>query len=705
MPNPTMWLQSTALLYAVVTLLLYTESVSASAISGRASADLPTTHRMQLDKPQRIYTRRLLRGTLANDERNENRVINGAIEKLAGLAKTGALKISENARYWLGREQPADEILRMFKLENGMETALASPNLKKLEEYVSELNVKSGNNKASVIEIFIKHYGDDKVAKALVTAQRKADMVDGENMISQLRDAQLSSWRESEKSVDDVFTLLKLREDGYRAFGSPKMQALEDYTKRAPLTNPVQKSLLQTLTTGFGGERKLARLLVNAKRDSNSKDLATAMQKALLKKWMQVDKMNPEDVLKKLRLEDDAMEKILTDKNRYTLVEFISMYNAKNPDTTTSLVRVLSAHYGVDGVAKRLVTGSTGTNTKVVAKKLRAEQLNEWLISGKSVNHVFKMLKLRDDGYLALTSRKLEVLEDYIAASNSKKGGDETLLKALTTGFGGETEMKQILAMGKLNPYTIKRAMSLQLEQWLVDNLKPEDVLQKLGLGRGLEDAISNKNLQYLDSFISMYKAAYPNTKISVTGTLSAHYGDDVLAKVLAAALNKGETRALASNLQKQQFEGWLASEKSADDVFKLLKIKNEDFYTSTSPKLDSLKNYIMLLNSKKPADAVDIITVVAKGFDGESGLAHALAAVPKVGDTTKIPATASSYQKELFNRWYDMLIKPNTIYTKILKVQELSAGDLDKVIATRYTAFYTKREAAIRRFTGPRRF
>ncbi|ETM39524.1 hypothetical protein L914_14337 [Phytophthora nicotianae] len=691
MPNPTMWLQSTALLYAVVTLLLYTESVSASAISGRASADLPTTHRMQLDKPQRIYTRRLLRGTLANDERNENRVINGAIEKLAGLAKTGALKISENARYWLGREQPADEILRMFKLENGMETALASPNLKKLEEYVSELNVKSGNNKASVIEIFIKHYGDDEVAKALVTAQRKADMVDGENMISQLRDAQLSSWRESEKSVDDVFTLLKLREDGYRAFGSPKMQALEDYTKRAPLTNPVQKNLLQTLTTGFGGERKLARLLVVAKRDSNSKDLATAMQKALLKKWMQVDKMNPEDVLKKLRLEDDAMEKILTDKNRYTLVEFISMYNAKNPDTTTSLIRVLSAHYGVDGVAKRLVTGSTGTNTKVVAKKLRAEQLNEWLISGKSVNHVFKMLKLRDDGYLALTSRKLEVLEDYIDASNSKKGGDETLLKALTTGFGGETEMKQILAMGKLNPYTIKRAMSLQLEQWLVNNLKPEDVLQKLGLGRGLEDAIPNKNLHCISK----------HQNIIDWDAFSALRG----RCSLAAALNKGETRALASNLQKQQFEGWLASEKSADDVFKLLKIKNEDFYTSTSPKLDSLKNYITLLNSKKPEDAVDIITVVAKGFDGESGLAHALAAVPKVGDTTKIPATASSYQKELFNRWYDMLIKPNTIYTKILKVQELSAGDLDKVIATRYTAFYTKREAAIRRFTGARRF
>ncbi|ETN03996.1 hypothetical protein PPTG_23678 [Phytophthora nicotianae INRA-310] len=616
----------------------------------------------------------------------------------------------------------------MFKLENGMETALASPNLKKLEEYVSELNVKSGNNKASVIEIFIKHYGDDKVAKALVTAQRKADMVDGENMISQLRDAQLSSWRESEKSVDDVFTLLKLREDGYRAFGSPKMQALEDYTKRAPLTNPVQKNLLQTLTTGFGGERKLARLLVVAKRDSNSKDLATAMQKALLKKWMQVDKMNPEDVLKKLRLEDDAMEKILTDKNRYTLVEFISMYNAKNPDTTTSLIRVLSAHYGVDGVAKRLVTGSTGTNTKVVAKKLRAEQLNEWLISGKSVNHVFKMLKLRDDGYLALTSRKLEVLEDYIAASNSKKGGDETLLKALTTGFGGETEMKQILAMGKLNPYTIKRAMSLQLEQWLVDNLKPEDVLQKLGLGRGLEDAIPNKNLQYLDSFISMYKAAYPNTKISLTGTLSAHYGDDVLAKVLAAALNKDAlldqnrytltayislfneknpaskkslletllghygdvavaealtiaeskraTKNLATQMQIQQFQQWQKSGKSAGAIFKQLDIDVDEFLLVMSSKLEALEDYNTTLKVGNLRYKQDTFTVVRKGFGDDVELALVVVRALK------------TLELENAN------IPVSTATVKLFGDGENIASSLEKAVVQRYTQYYRNKMA-----------
>ncbi|ETM39432.1 hypothetical protein L914_14421, partial [Phytophthora nicotianae] len=69
--------------------------------------------------------------------------------------------------------ESADEILTKLKPDTGLKNALASPDLKALEKYVNELNTKTRNNKVSVIGIFTTHYGDDAVARALVTAQRR----------------------------------------------------------------------------------------------------------------------------------------------------------------------------------------------------------------------------------------------------------------------------------------------------------------------------------------------------------------------------------------------------------------------------------------------------------------------------------------------------------------------------------------------------
>ncbi|KAG3045465.1 hypothetical protein PI125_g27097 [Phytophthora idaei] len=171
-----------------------------------------------------------------------------------------------------------------------------------MKNYVQEVNTINRNNKLSVIGIFTTHYGDDAVAKALVTMQSKVKTEEAANTIKQLRSDQLSAWLNSGKSVDDVFTLLKLRKNGHLALASPKMEALDDYMKLVIRTNSGDETLLQTLTKGFGGEEKLATLLVRAKEDSSTKELATALQNALVNKGL-MGNVQPVSVFKKLRLD------------------------------------------------------------------------------------------------------------------------------------------------------------------------------------------------------------------------------------------------------------------------------------------------------------------------------------------------------------------------------------------------------------------
>ncbi|KAG2809188.1 hypothetical protein PC119_g19314 [Phytophthora cactorum] len=75
------------------------------------------------------------------------------------------------------------------------------------------------------------------------------------------------------------------------------------------------------------------------------------------------------------------------------------MFNKESPDKTISLIGTLSARYGDDAVANALVSvemrASSTPQVTALAKQLRAEQLSAWLDSGKSVDDVFELLKLR----------------------------------------------------------------------------------------------------------------------------------------------------------------------------------------------------------------------------------------------------------------------------------------------------------------------
>ncbi|KAG3068581.1 hypothetical protein PC121_g10170 [Phytophthora cactorum] len=303
------------------------------------------------------------------------------------------------------------------------------------------------------------------------------------------------------------------------------------------------------------------------------------------------------------------------------------MFNQKNPDEAISLIGTFTARYGDDAVAKALVSAERRGGSKVaeLAKQLRAEQLSFWLDSDKSVDDVFKLLKLSSDGYKALGSRKLIILDDYIKKFYNAKHVQETMLQTLTKGFGGESNLVTILAIAQEYPRTKRLAELFEgelLRQWRGENAKPIRVMELLLLDAGVETVLKCRNWDVLERYIPMFNDRNPDSKVTLLDMLTSKYGDAELATAIVSARKPENMEMFEVKFYDQNLDGWLKNDKSVDDVFKLLKFKN-DWTAFFSPHLNTLSDYIILYNHNKKGQET-LVGALAKGF-GETQLAEML--------------------------------------------------------------------------------
>lgn len=83
--------------------------------------------------------------------------------------------------------------------------------------------------------------------------------------------------------------------------------------------------------------------------------------------------------------------------------------------------------------------------------------------SGKSVDDVDALLKIKQDGLAAFVSRKLDTLDEYIKLFNSKKSAHESLIGVLATAFGGKDQLAATLAAAKRYPFMSAKVSKLQI--------------------------------------------------------------------------------------------------------------------------------------------------------------------------------------------------------------------------------------------------
>ncbi|EGZ12562.1 hypothetical protein PHYSODRAFT_376734, partial [Phytophthora sojae] len=77
--------------------------------------------------------------------------------------------------------------------------------------------------------------------------------------------------------------------------------------------------------------------------------------------------------------------------------------------------------------------------------------------------------------------------------------------------------------------------------------------------------------------------------------TIKAHYGDEALVKMLAAAKEVSSTKSIAARLQDAQLSNWAtgSSGKTAADALKLLGLERVADNILTSPELHRWVSFV----------------------------------------------------------------------------------------------------------------
>ncbi|KAK1941068.1 hypothetical protein P3T76_007774 [Phytophthora citrophthora] len=367
----------------------------------------------------------------------------------------------------------------------------------------------------------------------------------------------------------------------------------------------------------------------------------------------------------------------------------------KAPSKQVSLIGRLTAKYGDDIVARALVSVERSTSDNpallAMARQIREDQIANWLKNGETVPGVVSKLKFVDDESI-FRSKALGVLEDFIKEYNKAKHGDETLLKTLTTVYGGESELVTMIAKARVtgnfpyrvNPQSVEKANSIEsqlIRKWKSQKLELYRVMAKLDFDNDINKAMSSGKVKVL------FK--YADSKTEAFKRLEAKYGKAEVAVAFMKEKGNPFYGNTAKALYQRQMNGWLENGDTAERVFSILKFKEgDDFFY----KLGALEEYVKFLKTKNPDDATDIFKVLKKGFGPADEDKLALAIV------RPYTSEMSSYQKSLYTDWVTRDLDPMSVGTNVFKIPELdvAAGkysDRLKSIIKQYTTYY--KEAA----------
>ncbi|ETO84575.1 hypothetical protein F444_01520 [Phytophthora nicotianae P1976] len=121
---------------------------------------------------------------------------------------------------------------------------------------------------------------------------------------------------------------------------------------------------------------------------------------------------------------------------------------------------------------------------------------------------------------------------------------------------------------GSLKARASKVAEVARLKFWLFQKKSAADAFTALKLDQHMDDVLLSPKLNTLSTYVDMFNKKFPDSQVSLAGTLIAKYGDVAVAKALVRAKETSRSKDIASKLQTQQLEGWLNSHKSVEDVF-----------------------------------------------------------------------------------------------------------------------------------------
>ncbi|POM75648.1 Avirulence protein (Avh) [Phytophthora palmivora] len=336
---------------------------------------------------------------------------------------------TEQMTMWKRADITADKLFQIYRLHDGVP---AYPAINIWMRYADEF---APGTKTTLFETLQKHYSDNALSQVVIAMMKVPST---EKLAVDLQKQQIRLWLDKLESPENVFKLLMLDKGADNLLANPQFKVWTGYAlefqKHAKGTQ-----MIDTLMKNYTPQN-MATVINTAKKNPNTKRMAQYVQSELLGKWaaenkpladvlkllgtsadevklvktlytakvekikeaqkqqirVWLDKMvPPENVFKILKLDKEA-DNLLTNPQLKVWIEYASKFKDHaqgNPFATQSnMIDTLMRNYNAKDLATIINTAKKNPNTKRVAEDIQDELIGKWVLDGKPLTYVSKML-------------------------------------------------------------------------------------------------------------------------------------------------------------------------------------------------------------------------------------------------------------------------------------------------------------------------
>ncbi|KAK1941110.1 hypothetical protein P3T76_007816 [Phytophthora citrophthora] len=199
----------------------------------------------------------------------------------------------------------------------------------------------------------------------------------------------------------------------------------------------------------------------------------------------------------------------------------------------------------------------------------------DWIKLKAKSDLAFKMLNLDEAGDKAFKSPQFKSWIGYMS-SMSEKYPESAIMSTLATRYSDKTLVKMIEATKKLEGMEgiAKKMQDVQVKSWVQRGNTADDLFELLKLDRGMENLL-NPKLDIFSGYLNLFnKYSKPGEETTLVSTFITYYGDEVVAKTIAAAKKVSSTKEKATELEMALFTQWFLDGAKPHQIWKMLRME-----------------------------------------------------------------------------------------------------------------------------------
>ncbi|ETM39443.1 hypothetical protein L914_14408 [Phytophthora nicotianae] len=272
-----------------------------------------------------------------------------------------------------------------------------------------------------------------------------------------------------------------------------------------------------------------------------------------------------------------------------------------------------------------------------------------------------RILKLNDDS-------------DFNGNEEDKHGNEER---------GASTSVVETLTN------SLKSPVSLQLDDLLKKGESADDVFKLFTLDKAADRLLASPHWDEWISYMKRFNKVNPTKRTTVIDTLTKHYGDKGLARIIEAAKQVRATAGLAKRVQTEQIQRWLLAGETPESIFTLFKLDDAGESLFTQSQVVTWAKFLDDFNKADSTSATTLFSFLKSRYD-EDVFVKMLIAAKNVPSTEKI---ATRIQAEQTALWLEKGKNPGVVF-KLLKLDDVDVSLLENplfVAWMKYTEDFSK--------------